>query len=459
MSLRNICRSFAVSKSLPPRMPAEAATLRVARRLDAGEVAPTRPLEDELETACERIHAALALGSPISNRDLRRAPWCIFTTSRPLKDEPTLLAQLLNEIAARARIRIFRALATVYLHFFDPNSATIRLIADFLSEQLDRVGSPWKSAHEAAQIFSPQTAARRIASIALERGTSPDSVFESLGFVKMPALGALREHVYLLGLEELATRRDITPLKRLELVREWATEGKDLRFKQTRTPMANALLLPFDGAMPEKSIRDAYLAFLLPLIGDPRTNPKDWIGSDDAARIARRWLTELALRQFFDIVDKVAPLELWAYRRAFWGALEKEGYIGDAWVVFESQGASAARSAFGRNISFGTFGSYGGVQPGHSALLLRIGTLVVVEWSHNGKCRIWDENSGHKPPPMFQTTYRASELRKEVSQAGPTGQGVFIHHGSRNYHWQSQIAAFLKERRNIQLSKSSYELR
>jgi hypothetical protein len=193
-------------------------------------------------------------------------------------------------------------------------------------------------------------------------------------------------------------------------------------------------------------------------MGDPRTNASGWIGCDGAALVVRKWLTELALRQFFDIVDKVAPAELWGHRRAFWGALEKKGYIDDAWVVFEGHGASAARSAFGREISFGTFSS-GGVQPGHSVLLLRIGTLVVIEWSHNGKCRIWDENSGERPPALFQSAYRAVDLRKEVSQAGPTGQGIFVHHGSSNYHWQAQIAAFLKERRNIRLAKSSYELR
>jgi hypothetical protein len=46
-----------------------------------------------------------------------------------------------------------------------------------------------------------------------------------------------------------------------------------------------------------------------------------------------------------------------------------------------------------------------------------------------------------------------------MSQVGPTGQGVFRHDGSPNYRWQLQIAAFLKERRNIHLAKSSYELR
>jgi len=164
------------------------------------------------------------------------------------------------------------------------------------------------------------------------------------------------------------------------------------------------------------------------------------------------------LQQFFDVVDKVAQPDQWKFRRAFWNALYERGYISDAWVVFESNGAGVARRMFGKEISFGVFES-GGVQPGHSALLLRIGSLVVAEWSHNGKCRIWDEDSGIPAPRLFQKNYNAAELRTEYAQSGPSGQGIFSHHGSLTYSWQKNIAAFLKARRNIVLRPSDYEVR
>jgi hypothetical protein len=460
MSLRNICRNFSAGKPFLPRLPAEAATLRSARRIGAREVAAAKPREDELEASCARLHAALASDAPLSNRDLRHAPWCVFTTSRPLQQEPARLEQLLDRIDASARIRLFRALASVYLHFFDPENAAIGRIAEFLATRLEAIGSPWREAHGAVQIFSPESAARNIAAMALEEGSSPDDALEGLGFAKLSGLGALREHVYLRGLEEIASRRDLAALERLALVRDWATQGGKLRFHQARAPMANALLLPFSGVTPEKRLRDEYLGFILPLLGDPRTNSSSWIRCDSAALVVRKWLTEIALKQFFDIVDKIAPPGHWAYRRAFWSAVEKEDCINDAWVVFEKHGASAARQMFGPNIDFGTFDTRAKkVLRGHAVLLLRIGTLVVVEWSHTGTCRIWDENSGRRPPELSQPVYTPDELQREMSQAGPTGQGVFGHHGSSSYHWQSQIAAFLKERRNIHIAKSSYELR
>jgi hypothetical protein len=47
----------------------------------------------------------------------------------------------------------------------------------------------------------------------------------------------------------------------------------------------------------------------------------------------RCWLTEQSLRQFFEVVDRVAPESLWPYRRAFWNALYRRDYVSDAWVV------------------------------------------------------------------------------------------------------------------------------
>jgi hypothetical protein len=459
MSLRDICRTFNSEKPLF-KIPATPATVHVAKRLEAQLVdGVVSPPVDELDNVCQRLHEALASGVPISRKDLRRAPWCIFTTRTPIGRSPARLEQLLEEIAASARNRVFRTLAAAYMHFFDPDSVVIRIIASFLTRHIEKLGQPWTRAHDEAQFFSPLVVADNIAKRALAERRSPDAIFQETGFSRPEALAGLRKHVHFRGLERIAKGAISESETRLVVVREWAAVDGKLRYDESRARVANALLLPFGDTTPARDLRDAYLSCLLPLIGDPRTSPARWVGCETAERIVRRWLTEVALRQFLDVVDKVAQPEHWAYRRAFWAALERKGYVDDAWVVFESSGASAARRMFGKDISFATFDNYSSIQAGHSVLLLRIGSLVVVEWSHNGKCRIWDENSGKRPPRLFQHSYSASDLRKEMSQTGPTGQGVFVHHGSPSYSWQTKVAAFLKNRANIDLRSSDFILR
>lgn len=465
MNLRDACRVFAQDRPNREKSLPSPATALLAERLDALIVASAgAPLpNDDLDAISRRIDQALATGAPVSRKDLRHSPWCIFSTQTPLATDPGRLNELLRQIVALGRPRLFRTLAAAYLHFFDPNAVAVRSVAAFLVRHIEDLGRPWTRAHREVELFNPAAGVERVAAKALARGCAPDAVFKELGFHDPAALAGFRKRAFLRGLELIANGGNAEPLKRLNLVRDWASVDGKPRYEEARAQVANALLLPFGETTPDEHIRDKYLGVVLPLLGDPRTSPGRWVGCERAEAIVRRWLTEASLRQFFEVVDQVAAPEHWIYRRAFWNALYERNYIDEAWVVFESHGAKEAKRMFGKDISFAVFEG-GGVQTGHSTLLLRIGSLVVAEWSHNGKCSIWDEDLGETAPRLFQRTYDASALRKEIApsrpgQRGSPDQGVFIHHGSLSYSWQMNIAAFLKKRRNINLRESDYRVR
>ena len=173
--------------------------------------------------------------------------------------------------------------------------------------------------------------------------------------------------------------------------------------------------------------------------------------------IARRWLTEQSLRQYFAVLNTFGRKDQWAYQRAFWNALYQRKYIDDAWVVFESAGAREAQRMFGQNAGFGRIE---GFQPGHAVLLLNIRGLTVAEWNHNNPCSIWDETDGAIGPKLYQSSYSASELKKwhrgDNTPANMISQGIFWHYGAVRYRWQSQIAAYLRHGRGVILDLSAY---
>jgi chemotaxis protein MotB len=205
-----------------------------------------------------------------------------------------------------------------------------------------------------------------------------------------------------------------------------------------------AAIEPFGDTMPGKELRDRFLSFALKLLGDPRVNALRWQGCLKARDIACRWLTEQSLRQFFEVVDHVARPEHWNYRHAFWNALYEKNYIYDAWVVFDRYGAAEARRMFQGKISFATFNET--VQQGHAVLLLRIGSLIIAEWSHTGSCRIWDTSKGESGPQLYKNRYRKVELQAQVNP-----EGVFGHYNPTGYFWQRKIAEYLRSRCNIVL--------
>lgn len=468
MSLRDVCRAFAQDRSSRERPVTLPATMLLAEQLRARIVqdAVKRPPGDDLDAISGRIDAALAHGEAVSRKDLRHAPWCIFATRTPLAADSRRLDELLRQIAALGRPRPFRALAAAYLHYFDPASNPIRVVAAFLVRHIEHLGEPWTSAHRAAALFAPVTGAEQLAKMALAAGRTPDGVFAELGFPDPAPLAGFRKHAFFLGLEVIAKGDNAEPLGRLDLVRDWASADGKPRYEEARARVANALLLPFGEMKPAQHIRDRYLDVLLPILGDPRISPAKWVGCEQAASIVRRWLTEVALRQFFDVVDKIAPPDQWKYRRAFWNALYEREHVSDAWVVFETSGADVARRMFGKEISFGRFsGGQAGVQAGHSVLLLRIGSLVVAEWSHSSPCSIWDEAEGEASPRLSRPTYRIEDLKKsyfgDTSDDNLARQGVFWHRQSpsNRYKWQGRIAVFLRAHRNIVLRPSDYEVR
>ncbi len=249
----------------------------------------------------------------------------------------------------------------------------------------------------------------------------------------------------------------------MEIIRNWTYREGKVRFERLRTAAVRAALDPFNDEMPDKGIRDAFLNLVLDLLHDPRSNPGRWTDCANSEKITRRWLTEQSLRQFFDVVDRVAKQDHWSYRRAFWNALYERQYIDSAWVVFEDKGAATAQNLFGQNLGLGRFDNGAGFQPGHSVLLMGIRGLTVADWSHNSPCSIWDESGGENGPKLYKGLYSVSELQKrhkgDDTEQNMISQGVFRHHRSDPYRWQGFIAEYLRKRRGIVLKPSDYRVR
>lgn len=246
-------------------------------------------------------------------------------------------------------------------------------------------------------------------------------------------------------LEERAAPDDVK-----QIIRWGSADGKTLVFESERRAMAHALLLPWRKQAAPLPLRREIERFLLSAFKDPRLHPGQWGAVDDAAKIIiRRWLAENSLEQFLRVVDRVAPTYQWTHRRAFWNAYFKKGYVLDAWVAFGRDGAKLARSvAADRQEDVGM--AYGELyRPPNSkqaVLLLRIGDLLVADWSHLGSVRIW-RGGNDQAPQLYAPHYGTSSLRHASDFEDTHDQ-----HG----HWQVQTHAFIERHTGIRLQRSAY---
>ena len=264
-------------------------------------------------------------------------------------------------------------------------------------------------------------------------------------------VSGLSANVFLSALK--LTQRNLSTDPKLEDVDRviaWVQDddGK-MYYSAHRGAVANTLLLPWTNRIPDQNMRQRVQSFLLDKLSDPRIDRGAWLGVDDAARdVMIRWLAQATLEQFLKVVDRVAAKHQWDYRRAFWNAYIEKRVVANAWVAFGSNGAQVARriaesTADSLMRRFATLGGSGADQ---AVLLLSIGDLIIADWSHNGRLRIW--RRGNPSAPEFNLpSYVASDLRADSEfdtvHLPPDG-------------WQGKAEAYIRRHTGIKLLESEY---
>ena len=219
--------------------------------------------------------------------------------------------------------------------------------------------------------------------------------------------------------------------------------------------LARALLQPWLKEKPQTEHRKKISALLFEQIGDPRRKNR-WnniekqlaseIGSETARAITNvfsRWLTEVAMREFFRAIAKTTDRpDQWKAREKFWLAYLDAGLVRDAWPVLGPRANYRIEQLMKNSDEQLGFGIMKRGPASSSTIIMQIGELRIAEWSDNGSCRFW-----HGQPPkaveLYEESYDGYELRTTEDRRGFDYIG---HHRG----WQSKFANFIYRNTNIE---------
>jgi hypothetical protein len=230
---------------------------------------------------------------------------------------------------------------------------------------------------------------------------------------------------------------------------EFLAPNSRLRFPSDAHLVANALLLPYVAQSPRASARQQIERFLLTHLKDPRFERGAWQRvSQNAEAVLRRWIIGATLKDFFRLISRNALEKHWKYREAFWSAYLKKEMIGDAWVVLGEEARAAARRIWKEVPPYGIL--HGSGDSAHCVLLLKIGSLTVAEWSHNGKCRIWCDGN-ELAPNFYERLYLKAQLRDGADEE-------LIHMASDYYTWQGKLASLIRSETGCEVWQRDYGL-
>lgn len=222
--------------------------------------------------------------------------------------------------------------------------------------------------------------------------------------------------------------------------------------------LARALLQPWVASKPDTEHRKMISAFLVDQLGDPRVDRQQrWkhivdalapkLGAERArsiVQVLKRWLTEVAMREFFKAIAKTTDRpDQWRQRSAFWLAYLDNDLVEDAWPAL---GVRAKGEINDIIRATGERSEYGIIQagpPSSSSLIMKIGDLRIAEWSDNGSCRFWSENDARAPKPYLKT-YDGRALR---TTAGRSDFEYLAHSPSPG--WESKFAGVIHRRTGI----------
>ena len=124
------------------------------------------------------------------------------------------------------------------------------------------------------------------------------------------------------------------------------------------------------------------------------------------------------------------------YRERFWRKYLDAGFISQSWLILAPGAEKTATKELNlKPWQYGRLHKTRRVDTHHMVLLMRLDHLLIAEWSHIGKCRIWYQ-SNLNAPSLFRKLYSKNQL---ADYSDHIQQHYFASKGL----WQKDLAAWM----------------
>lgn len=420
---------------------------RQLAKLDASicEAEPAVELKSFLRGAAE--NGAGALQRFHLNRVLRGA-WC--------DPEFEVLGSEALDLANTERRRSSdQAMIEGYLSYFPAQRPIIGKLAEAASSAAARHQWAWRERALRWDLFTPAQGPTRVAFDLIKQ--QDNQLFQfmretGLGTnLAASGFGQATFARYCIATAELPSRKAVPAQRRL--LKLFDKEGLAGQLEL----VVRALLEPWISEKPEPEHRKAISEFLLDQVGDPRLQRPRWdrivaslalsIGNAHALAITqvfKRWLTEVAMREFFRAIAKTTDRpDQWAQREKFWMAYLDKGLVSDAWPALGVRARNQIENLIRQSGERPEYGIIRGGPASSSSIIMQIGDLRISEWSDNGSCRFWSD-SDPAAPKLYAKSYDGYRLRTTA------GRGDFEYEAHLpSPGWEGKFAGIIHRRTAI----------
>jgi EH_Signature domain len=444
MYLQDALREFSIRRIKTIAFPETIALKKACARFKAVE-SVSKELNAE---RTQRLLAAFNEGraDQLHRRDIRFITLAIGNDKLQTSAE---VKPILDEVERRNDPRLFRAafaaLLAIYRH-----EGLRQIVTWFLKRHLDNLRKDTRTFIEQSGILETQN---KLQTFAARLACSKDIYAFCL-------INCINNHILVsnYGTElKLAVIREVVKYAdegSLKNVFNWVFEGV------SGTPIGDyyeAMLSPFFSKTPQEGAQRILINWVVEKFKDPRIHI--WpvpLGRDGEARrqacvaTLKRWLSIEYLDLFIKIIESTAVDRQFKPRKQFWLKYFEKDKISDVTLILASDADKIAHKmrAQSDNTNYMQWAKLGSASSDQSVLLMRLGDLIIAEWSHNGAIRFWKSTDKHAPQ-FHLPEYVGSQLRDGSMKikVGNTQRDSIIHH--ENGDWMQWAAGAIKYFTNV----------
>ncbi|WP_162150308.1 EH signature domain-containing protein [Asticcacaulis sp. AC460] len=405
---------------------------------------------ENVDALQRRLLASLETGEGLSGRDLREGARVLFHPPlQPGRDE-TFLRHFVALVEKQHRRSALFGLIDAYIDRFSPDHAEISVLARELKALTAqwpwREDDVWRLRDKA--FFDVDQVAGQIAKHVLHDDLAPNRTMEDAGLdTALRQKGGLALAAFVCACREVATKKGAVAGRMQSRLIDWARlDDSPLNYPAAWRDYAEALLAPWSQAEPSEAHKSLVIEAVFAYGGDPRFSTGRWNqASAEARSVLNSWLARASFEQFFAIVDRMDMAgrgDMWRDRKTFWSQYLDQ--VSKAWVVFGEDGAFIAKQISRQSgdasfLNFGLHDARSGRTKQHTALIMAIGELTVVEWSHNGSWNIW-LTSDRTAPKFYEKNYRCYRIMNAPALGEHKGCGSHDQPG----RWKGKIANIIR---------------
>lgn len=443
----------------------ELAAEKVAQMADGKP--PRQPAQRrDLEAVAAAIRNKLAKGGRLSSfsaRDLRTVAWVMFHAEggarKALAEDSFFWPHYMKWLAGLKSASALKVVLCNFLIDYPQKMSTFSHWRSFLENQLRSRQKPslrpWQKSNQLYGLLKEngvQLAAGEIWSNCDDwedafKDANLSGLLENSAFAQAVYRALLK--FYQKHAEKARARTEVRTSRLLRFAVKLNEDRQEkMRYDGLGADLINTLLLPYDKGGGFQTDKGSIKKFLLRHFKDPRTRSAHWASAQPGAReVMKRWLVEDSLAFFLELLSATAD-PMWKYRKEFWEKYLEMGVIAEAWPVLGPK-AKLKASRAKTQVRHGCLINAARQQ---SVLLLKIGDLIIAEWSHNGACRIWTretEASRSNAPLLGRYEYDGKDdLRTDCEER-------IFHASSEKYGWQTKLAEVIRNHTGISINVRS----